>query len=538
MTGGLGGVKGSVLFKHLNDSHPSIPKFIGSDGPIGYVGEDARTCENFALNVRVDIELSKVVLVVLPLHHSFSTEFTVLNHTNSSVCSPFYANYVDLEMVITAEPDVPMETKFTSSLIRYKRFLLEKLKYESMTTGAQRMYNAIDESSELNSIYSLRELLSEACELEKNYSELKQLMDLKPLYQRMFDRVQLLKLGGNSADDHRALSHFRQILEFKLNDLQEDYDLILDVEWHAESVSSDIVLRNRRLPEIANINDAELQNDLNQLRFGVNGNLILSKYHHVIDAFRLAYFPFAVEYLERYSISSRPWFYHNLDNITSATTTNLRTLSQTIHYINVAKGDIGMNVNHIFRADPDHALYVWENSEVRDKIHELFDGKKVELFADVRSAQYNRNAFKFNVVDLVFRAKNETANNLLKRQLLYFEVSLSHSGLSTTRCNNNFFQIPHEPLYVRASIEQNNKHVPVSRTVSYDKIRDHHPILSPFTLWEVQLFASMGRKRKFKQLLPFADEDVDIELHATGSYIRDNVRICDDQNLAKFYTQI
>lgn len=64
------------------------PKLFADDGSVGKSGADAKACESLALDVKIDTELKKVVFIFLPLHHSFTSTFTVLNHTDSSKCTP------------------------------------------------------------------------------------------------------------------------------------------------------------------------------------------------------------------------------------------------------------------------------------------------------------------------------------------------------------------------------------------------------------------------------------------------------------------
>lgn len=110
------------------------------------------------------------------------------------------------------------------------------------------------------------------------------------------------------------------------------HSVILKVESVAESVISNIELGDRSVETVGDVSDIELRDKLNRLQFAVNGNFILIKYY-VIEGFRLVYFPFAVDYLETYNIPTTPWACSNLDDIISASTSNLKSLIESIDSI-------------------------------------------------------------------------------------------------------------------------------------------------------------------------------------------------------------
>ncbi|KAJ6648957.1 hypothetical protein Bhyg_04189 [Pseudolycoriella hygida] len=530
--GGLGGERGNLVFLHVGDS-PShdreSPTFVQIDGSIGKIGTDGRTCVTYALDVKVDIELKKVILIFLPLHHSFSTEFTILSHTNSSECPPVFVS-VNPEEVNFSEPNNPIEN--IPAVIGYKRFLLQNMRNASLIDVVQRTYKAIDENQDITREYSVKDLVLEACELEENYFELKQFTDMDSLFQSLFDKAERLELRNMSRDEERALAQLRLILKFKSYDLKESSILILNIEAYVETMISNIENRNDRLPTITNINDMDLINNLNRLRFAVNRNFILGVYHHVIKEFQRTYFPFAVEYLEAYSILTTG--YNNLDDIISTSTTNLNTLIKGIP--STKNREIWKDLNQIDYTSPGNALFIWKNVDVRDKVRELFDGKRVKLFADVKLMKERFNAFKYNKVDLVFRAADKTVNDQLNEVLQSFDLFLNHTGQSVIRCNRNFYQIRHDWMSTLTSFKKDGNQLPLSHTLIDDKLRDNEPTFSPFALWEVQLIVI--EKAYPTELARLGHFDINIELHGTGNFIEENASICENENLSKFFMKI
>ncbi len=495
------------------------------------------------MDVRIDTELKKVVFIFLPIHHSFSSHFTVVNHTKSSKCVPEYIR--NNETIVSPESTEPDEMEILSSVILYKKFLIKNMKNSSIAAMVQELYEAIDGNEELNIENSLKTLLLEACEFERNYFELKQSIDMYSTYRRLFDRVESLKVREQNDDDKRVLSHLKLILLFKLEDIQADYNFILNLEAYAELTVRKIDLRNRKLPAIMDIDNVELQNNLNDLRFGVNGNFILAEYYHVIKGFGQTYFPFAVDYLKIYSIPMSHSVYNDLNDLTTAATNNLKRLNDSIRTLVSNNEEHMSHRGYTQRKQRRHALVIWKNSDYRDEIRKLFEGEKITLLGDVKQPKkdfpLHFNAMKSNTFEIVFRSSNRTVNKQLKNLLNSFELELNHTGLAATRCNNKFFNMTTEPIFMRTSLFKLENGTPATRTLTYDKIKENQPTLSPYALWEIQL-AEVGKNypsyRNISELAPFTQFDFDIELYGTGEYIAEDVSICDNENLTKFYTQI
>lgn len=529
-TGGFGGRKGKLIFNHVGSNKAqSLPRLVAYDGSVGKQGKDGRTCESLALNIHIDTKLEKVIFIFVPLHHSFSSQFTVLNHTNSSKCEPLY---------ITTEPSdqsEPTDIDSLSAILRYKRFLLENMKTDETTQAVQETYKAIDINKEINYDNSLRGLLLEALQVEKIYFELKNSVDVTPLYERLLNRVERVMLKDTNKDDERPLTRLRFILYSKLDDIRavSDTSPIVNLEQFTKTVASRIELGYRLVSPLTNVDDVELQNNLNQLLENVHGNSFLDQYHQVIEWFRRIYFPFAVDYLDKYRLPESTSSYSDLNAIVSMTTSHLNTLNQDIKTIDWNNGAIMMSLSYSNLTEPQNAFYVWRSAaEVRD----LFEGRKITLLADVRKSRFN--AFRFNTIEIIFRSSEKTVNDRLNNVLSGFQLNLNHTGRSSFRCNSNFYQTDSRPTFIVLSFAKNQTQVSKSRNDVYDKLRTNYPILSPFTLWELQLVGMDKSSPFFSELTQFKELDFDIELHVTGRYIEEQVSICDNVNLPNFYTQI
>lgn len=277
--------------------------------------------------------------------------------------------------------------------------------------------------------------------------------------------------------------------------------------------------------------DPQLKDNLNQLQFNLRANIILTQYYRAVDGFKQAVFPFAAEYLDIYQLPATFAQDKNLDTVVATAVDKIKSLSERIKELNMTvinENDVSISSAY-FDSDSRASgpFYVWKNDEVHEKIQQLFAGKKVYLLADVtRSCKLN--AIKFNTIDLDFRSSNQVVNDQLQKVLQSFHVSLTHLGESNYRCNNQFYTISSRAQKIIYSFGE-KKQMPIVRNVVYDKLSSGVKLLSPYTLWAVQL--SHGR---FDKLKPFADS-VDIELHGHGQFVNEGAAIC-NTDLEKYYS--
>lgn len=253
---------------------------------------------------------------------------------------------------------------------------------------------------------ALKGLMLEAIELENNFSEIEKSSNLTALYQRLFDRVERVRLYGNNEDDERALSNLKLISRNRLIDVEEEPSLIVDLDSYASLVVTKIDLRNRMIPAIENINDVDLQTNLNLLRFRANRNFMLSEYYHYVEGFQLAYFPYAVCYLESLRQPNSSTAYDNL-----ITMTLTKQLNESKRYVEDVKSNL-RDVTYLGGREQEDAFYIWKNPDVLDKIRQLFKGEKITLVADLKTATNQLNALKFNKLDFVFRSSDQTVESI------------------------------------------------------------------------------------------------------------------------------
>lgn len=279
--------------------------------------------------------------------------------------------------------------------------------------------------------------------------------------------------------------------------------------------------------------DKQLRHNLNQLQFNFQANIILSQYIRAEVGFKQAVFPFAADYLDIYRLPANFGVEKNIDTVVASAVVKIESLSKRLKEFNttvINENDASIHIADFDRScDAPGPFYVWQNDVVRDKIQELFAGKKVYLLADVVRSR-KLNAVKFNVINLAFRSSNQTINEQLEKALQSFHVSLTHMGESNYRCNDQFYTISSRPQKISYSFAMKNQ-VPAVRNVVYDKLSGGVKLLSPYTLWAIELWHG-----QFDELKPFVNF-VDIELHGHGQYVDEGARIC-DTDLDEFYSPL
>ncbi|XP_055306114.1 uncharacterized protein LOC129570500 [Sitodiplosis mosellana] len=314
----------------------------------------------------------------------------------------------------------------------------------------------------------------------------------------------------------------------------ETMNLLIDIYDHIQGHQEQSRLISY-LSDLQSMNHQNVQLPQNiefiQLEMNLQTNLILSLYNRAMNAFKQAIFPYAAEYLDFYQLPSTLIANNSdMNQYTTVVTHKIQSLREKMQIFNatvINSNDMSIHVAE-FNNEPGSRgpFYAWSNNEVHDQIEQLFNGTKIYLLADVERSD-KRNAIKFATIDIEFRSANQTVKGQLSEILESFHVSMTHMGESNYRCNNEFYTIPSRPLTIGFSFGgKNNK--PTDRNAAYDKLVAGFSLLSPYTLWAVQL-----RHGDFDKLKPFAHL-VDIELHGFGQYVEEGASIC-NSNLEKYY---
>lgn len=282
------------------------------------------------------------------------------------------------------------------------------------------------------------------------------------------------------------------------------------------------------------IQDPEMKELINNLEIIIDSNIILSQYLNAVQNFKQTVFPFAPFYLDAYNLPGSLNLSGNLSELVTRITYQIGSLSDKIKELNsssINPDDADINTGYFKSGsgvmDP---FYLWNVEEHREHISDLLSGKKIFLRADVTQSQ-RWNAVKFNQIGLEFNIRNsstdERSNEQLEELLNKIIITMTHSGNSYYRCSNQFYLISSPSQTLAFSYEKTGDE-PTTKNAVYEKLRNGNIVLSPYTMWTIQL-----ENGDFNALQKYRDL-IDIELYGYGQYVKKNAAVC-STNLQKYY---
>jgi hypothetical protein len=122
---------------------------------------------------------------------------------------------------------------------------------------------------------------------------------------------------------------------------------------------------------------------------------------------------------------------------------------------------------------------------------------------------------------------------LLTSLLTYKNIKLTHMGHSQYKCGDKFFVIFHQPLTIEYSFASDAKGNPHIMNGVLEKIRKGDILLSPYTLWKIQLVGTFTRLRNSDVARLYGK--VALSLGGRGQYIKLSNAICKQKSLESFY---
>lgn len=281
------------------------------------------------------------------------------------------------------------------------------------------------------------------------------------------------------------------------------------------------------------IKDVVLRQAVFDVKRIISTNILLGQYVSATSGFKQYVFPFVVYYLEAYKLPPELEVDDKLTQLTTTAVRQLEGLKEKIHLTNITTtdNDAVINTDH-FNSEmaSTKPFYVWENQPNYQAITKLLAGQQIALLADIDSG-LRINAVKFNFVQIHLKIDNATEQATLDEVLKKFDVQIVHTGNSYYRCDSNMYVITSPRQDIRYSFENGKDGNPVRKNLVYDKIRRGDLMLSPYTMWTIQLNKVNGN---FDDLIPYVDL-VDLELVGEGQYVNQNVSVCSAE-LNEYYT--
>jgi hypothetical protein len=314
-----------------------------------------------------------------------------------------------------------------------------------------------------------------------------------------------------------------------LNGMELTVLTLIEINKNIENLNNQIEFSNyiANLPQNNQIKHFGLspkyENEISKLKKTIFANIIIEKYEEAIKAFEYWSFPFFCQFTKDIEIiKKRNYDYHDFD--TNTYILNLENIKKKIEDSNTI---INSNIDNNIQYFKNYHLYEWSSKIYANEISSLFQGNKVKMLADVNKTNYD--ALKFNEIHISIEINssnqaNTELDNLLKKN---FYVELTHSGLSFYKIKEKKYMIDlnyktDEKILVRykyGNIESNNA---VSKKLTTNK-----PLLSPFTLWQIQIKPTKSVKEplifdKISSLIK--NQEVIIYLVGSGAYLRDDFK--------------
>lgn len=276
------------------------------------------------------------------------------------------------------------------------------------------------------------------------------------------------------------------------------------------------------------VTDDQLRTDLLQLNLQIEANVLLAQYTAATDAFKQSVFPFITYYLTDYDLPANLQLGKDTASLVQVASTQLSNLRSKLVEYNQAS--INGNRKFIVTDDFDsryassRSFYQWTPQQEGYAIAELLAGRPVTLRADIHNAT-QRNAVKFQRVELIVRTDDPVLQPELDKLLVHLDVQLTHLGDSSYRCGANYYVINSASQEIYYSFERRADDVPVRKNGVYEQLMNNEFMLSPYTMWSVQLFEANKGSGGFDGLTVYADR-VKVELVGKGQYVRDTVPVC------------
>lgn len=280
---------------------------------------------------------------------------------------------------------------------------------------------------------------------------------------------------------------------------------------------------------------------LTQLENFITTNLICTQYKKAINEITLFAFPFGDTYLA--TLQPR-----NLCEGTKFNVSSLEMLAaahtQITHLsLQISTSDTTVNAqrdNHLVDATFNRDAGIgpfqrWSNAEHRNSIRKLLAGNEVIFSSEIQKTNIRRMAVKFREIGIAIRTHVAADQLQLDTVLDGYEMRMKHMGLSYYRWHDEFYMIVSDAsIELIKSFGKCNATHACHANAAYNKLLNGNAVLSPYTLWTMQLRPISSAWKSYDRLQRFADQ-VDIDLEGTGTYVDERIKL--DRNLIDKYYQ-
>ncbi len=159
-------------------------------------------------------------------------------------------------------------------------------------------------------------------------------------------------------------------------------------------------------------------------------------------------------------------------------------------------------------------------------------GQAIIVKADIMASAPDKDAIKFNLIEINLRLVNVSRHLELTNKLNGFKVRATHMGNSCYRYDDKVYVVSSTSQSWEYSFAKDTSGVPKHRNQVHNKIKAGNLMVSPYAMWKIQLM-NLTNKIPFSDLAMYKDE-VDLELVGKGNYVTRGAHI-PDLDVEKYY---
>jgi len=289
------------------------------------------------------------------------------------------------------------------------------------------------------------------------------------------------------------------------------------------------------------VKDPLLSQMLADIQVAIQRNIILQKFDYCHKSFLQSLFPFGTELLQEFSLPPQMSNTNSTDRLITYATQRVTQMINKIQTTEttISSYDNDINNGAFFIGDEEGsepAFYTWTYDKNRETIDNLFQGKTIELTADITRQHediVDRIGIKFNILRLAFSPQNRNLKEKLYTALNGCQIDLKPISDFQYKCNNKFYTMGGSSFTIRYSHKLDGSSEVVARSGNdvYNKIRSNTAMFSPFTKWNITL---LGTKSVMKKVAKYSGKPIDVNLVGLGFYVNEESDICND-NLDLIY---
>lgn len=270
------------------------------------------------------------------------------------------------------------------------------------------------------------------------------------------------------------------------------------------------------------IEDKKLAETVHNLEIAIRSNLVIKQYETTVAALKQTVFPFAHNYFKELKMSPEFEFEEKIEDLVEKTVKEVEKIKHKLieYKIAIQNQDEYIHRGHFYsNYTSTEPFFVWSNQEL---VSRLLSGEEVTARSNIIQSPKDKDAIKFNLIEINFKTKNESMQQEINQILKGFKISAIHMGNSYYRSQNKIFTIisPSQKLFY--SFEKDANGEPLDKNDVYIKIKNGDLMLSPYTLWKFRLVKSS--KIPFSDLTGYKNQ-TNLELVGLGSYVESQMDV-------------